>query len=431
LDIFAPGQEFAWRADISQSIFQSDFSYSIADDFISDFGIRLAYYNFQPGQVEPIGSSSASQPISLDKKYGIEPAVYLNFDHEIYPSLSLQYGLRLSAFSRLGPQTIYQYEDNQPVVFNERLGRHEPGAVVDSVQYTNNRSITEFIGLEPRFIIRWSPDVQSAIKFSYNRMNQYIHLISNTTTPNPLDLWTPSGPYIDPQYSDQIALGYFRNFDSNNYETSIEVYYKKLYNQVDYIDGASLILNNTLETEILKGDGRAYGIELYLKKNTGPFTGWISYTLSRVEKRVQGINDQDPGINNGRYYPANYDKLHDLSITGMYRLNENWSFSANFIYATGRPITFPTGRYQYANLVLAHYEGRNGSRMPDYHRLDIAATLHSKLGGDWIFSIYNVYNRMNASSITFQSNEEAPIVTEAVRTTIFGFVPSITYSFSL
>ena len=431
LDIFAPGQEFAWRADIAQSIFQTDFSYSLNDNLITDIGIRLAYYSFQPGQVEPIGSTSASQPISLDKKYGIEPAIYLNFDHEVYPSLSLQYGLRLSAFTRLGEQTIYRYENDQPVIFNEQLGRYEPGAVVDSAQYSNNQTISDFMGLEPRFIIRWSPDVQSAIKFSYNRMNQYIHLISNTTTPNPLDLWAPSGPYIEPQYSDQIALGYFRNFDSNNYESSVEVYYKKLYNQVDYIDGASLILNNNLETETLRGDGRAYGIELYLKKNTGRFTGWISYTLSKAEKRVQGINDQDPGINNGRYYPTNYDKLHDLSVTGMFRLNEHWSFSANFIYATGRPITFPTGRYQYANLVLANFEGRNGSRMPDYHRLDIAATLHSKLGGDWIFSIYNVYNRMNASSITFQSNEESPIVTEAVRTTIFGFVPSVTYSFSL
>jgi len=431
LDIFAPGQEFAWRADIAQSIFQTDFSYRISDGLITDFGLRLAYYNFQPGQVEPIGSTSASQPTSLDKKYGLEPAVYLNFDHEISSSLSLQYGLRLSAFRRLGPQTMYLYENNQPVIYNAQLERHEPGTVVDSIRYSNNQSISDFTGLEPRFIIRWSPTVQSAIKFSYNRMNQYVHLISNTTAPSPLDLWTPSGPYIQPQYADQIALGYFRNFDSNNYETSIELYYKKLYNQVDYIDGANLILNNNLETEILKGEGRAYGIELFLKKNSGRFTGWISYTLSRAEKSIEGINDQDPGINNGKYYPANYDKLHDLSVTGMYRLNEHWSFSANFIYATGRPITYPTGRYQYANLVLAHYEGRNGSRMPDYHRLDISATLHSKLGGDWIFSIYNVYNRMNASSITFQSNEENPIVTEAVRTTIFGFVPSVTYSFKL
>jgi hypothetical protein len=371
LDIFAPGQAFAWRADLAQSIFQTDFSLSLSDNLITDFGLRLAYYQFQPGQVDPIGSASATQSTSLDKKYGLEPALYLNFDHEISPSFSLQYGLRLSGFQRLGSQTLYRYENDQPVVYNQQLGRHEAGTVIDSVRYTDNQSITNFIGLEPRFIMRWSPDKQSAIQIRYKRMPPSIHQL-----------------YI-------------------------------------------LILNNNLETEILSGEGRAYGIELYLKKNSGRFTGWISYTLSRAERRVPGINDQDPGINGGRFYPANYDKLHDLSVTGMYRLNKTWSFSANFIYATGRPITYPTGRYQYANLVLANYENRNGSRMPDYHRLDISATLHGKLGGDWIFSIYNVYNRMNASSITFQSNEENPIVTEAVRTTIFGFVPSVTYSFSL
>jgi hypothetical protein len=431
LDIFAPGQAFAWRADLAQSILQTDFSYSISDNLITDFGVRLAYYDFQPGKIGPLGSASATQPSNLDKKYGVEPAVYVNFDQEISKSVSLQYGLRFSAFRRLGSQTMYVYENDQPVVYNQQLRRHEAGTAIDSVQYGDNQPITDFYGLEPRFIIRWSPDMQSAIKFSYNRMNQYIHLISNTTAPSPLDLYTPSGPYIEPQYSDQVALGYFRNFDANNYETSIEVYYKKLYNQVDYIDGASLIFNNNLETEILSGEGKAYGIELFLKKNAGKLTGWISYTLSRAEKRVPGINEQDPGINNGQYYPANYDKLHDLSVTGMYRLNKTWSFSANFIYATGRPITYPTGRYQYAYLTLANYEVRNGSRMPDYHRLDISATLHGKLGGDWIFSIYNVYNRMNASSITFQSNEDNPIVTEAVRTTIFGFVPSVTYNFKL
>ena len=172
-------------------------------------------------------------------------------------------------------------------------------------------------------------------------------------------------------------------------------------------------------------------MELYIKKRTGRLTGWISYTLSRSEKRVRGITANDPGLNNGQYYPTSYDKLHDLSITGAYRLNDDWSFSANFIYTSGRPITYPAGRYECAGLVLAHYEDRNANRMPNYHRLDIAATLYDKWGGDWTFSIYNLYNQMNASSITFQPNEDNPVNTEAVRTTIFGLVPSITYSFRL
>jgi hypothetical protein len=256
-------------------------------------------------------------------------------------------------------------------------------------------------------------------------------LISNTTAPSPLDIWTPSGSFIDPQSADQVALGYFRNFAENMYETSIEIYYKRLDNQVDYIDGANLIFNNNLETEILKGEGRAYGLELFIKKRSGRLSGWISYTLSRTEKRVPGITNDDPGINNGQFYPTNYDKRHDFSITGSYQLNKDWSFSANFIYNTGRPITYPAGRYEYAGLVLGHYEQRNANRIPDYHRLDLSATLYKKWGGNWTFSIYNVYNQMNASSITFRQNEDNPSVTEAVRTTIFGIVPSITYNFSL
>jgi hypothetical protein len=311
------------------------------------------------------------------------------------------------------------------------LGRYEGGRVNGSVDYKDNQPIRNFYALEPRFTLRWSPDDKSAIKISYNRMKQYIHLISNTTAPSPLDIWTPSGTYIDPQSADQIALGYFRNFAENAYETSVELYYKKLENQIDYIDGADLVFNNTLETEILKGEGRAYGVELFIKKRTGRLTGWISYTLSRAEKRIPGISADDPGINNGSFYPANYDKRHDLSVTGAYRLNQSWSFSANFIYTTGRPITYPAGRYEYAGLILAHYEERNANRFPDYHRLDLSATLYNKWGGDWTFGLYNVYNQMNASSITFRPNEDNPVTTEAVRTTIFGVVPSITYSFRL
>jgi hypothetical protein len=262
-------------------------------------------------------------------------------------------------------------------------------------------------------------------------MYQYIHLISNTTTPSPLDIWTPSGSYIDPQFADQYAIGYYRNFADNEFESSIEFYYKRLGNQIDYIDGANLIFNNTLETEILPGEGRAYGMELFFKKRIGRLTGWLSYTLSRAERRVTGIGQGDTGINGGRWYATNYDRLHDLSITSAYQINKDWAVSTNFIYSSGRPVTYPQARYEYAGLVLAHYEDRNINRMPDYHRLDISVTLYGKLGGNWVFSLYNVYNRMNASSITFQPNQDNPIQTEAVKTTIFGIVPSVTYSFSL
>jgi hypothetical protein len=431
LNIFANASDFTWRADIQNTIFSSDFSLSITDNLISEFGLKFSYYQFQPGVIEPFSSESAIQTNKVDNKYAYEPALYLNFDQKISDHLDLQYGLRFSAFARVGAQTIYQYQNNQPVVYNSQLGRYEAGTIVDSTGYSKNQSISDFFGIEPRFAIRYSPNGESAFKFSYNRMYQYIHLISNTTTPSPLDIWTPSGPYIEPQYADQYAIGYYRNFADNQFESSIEFYYKDLRNQIDYIDGANLIFNNTLETEILRGRGRAYGVELFFKKRIGKLTGWISYTLSKSEKKVSGIGQGDPGINNGNFYATSYDRLHDLSLTGAYQLNTDWSISANFIYSSGRPITYPQSRYEYAGLVLAHYEDRNVNRMPDYHRLDLSATLFNKLGGNWTFSLYNVYNRMNASSITFRPNEDAPLQTEAVKTTIFGIVPSVSYSFSL
>jgi outer membrane receptor protein involved in Fe transport len=196
------------------------------------------------------------------------------------------------------------------------------------------------------------------------------------------------------------------------------------------VQGAELLLNNTIETAILRGEGRAYGMEFYLRKNTGRFTGWLSYTLARSERRVPGITPLDPGINGGEWYPTNYDKTHDLSLTGIYEINNDWSVSSNFVFSSGRPVTYPSSRYEFSNLVIAQYENRNQQRLPAYHRLDISATLRNKLGGDWIFSIYNIYNRMNAASITFGQNEDTPIVTEAVKTSIFGIVPSITFNFN-
>jgi hypothetical protein len=365
----------------------------------------------------------------LDRKYAFEPALYVNYDHKITPSLSMQYGLRFSSFFRTGSQTIYSYLNDEPIIYNAGQGRYEEGFITDSTSYSQNEIIKSFYGLEPRFSLRYALDEKSSFKLSYNRTKQYIHLISNTTAPSPLDVWTPSGPYLQPQTSDQVALGYFRNFNNNAYESSVEVYYKDLQNQLDYVPGASLAVNNTLETEILTGPGRAYGVELYFKKRTGRLTGWISYTLSKTERKFDGLNAQDPGINNGDFYPSSFDRTHDLSITGIYELNKKWTLSSNFVLTSGRPITYPNSRYEFANLVVTQFEGRNSDRLPTYHRLDISATLHNFWRGDWVFSIYNVYNRMNATSITFRPNEDNPTITEAVRTTIFGIVPSITYNF--
>jgi len=428
LNILADGSAFTWNSNIKNAHLKYDLTYFWNDKNTIDFGLGLIDYQFAPGRIDPLKNSAVTSR-SLNEKYALEPSAYINYDQKINQRLSLQYGLRFSSFLRTGQQTIYSYINDTPILYNENLGIYQRGLISDSTYYRSNEIIKSFFGIEPRFSMRYAITEEQSVKFSYNRTRQYIHLISNTASPSPVDVWTPSGKYIQPQVADQFALGYFRNFIENTYETSVEVYYKALQNQLDYIPGANLVINNTLETEILRGSGRAYGIELYAKKRSGALNGWISYTLSRSERLVKGINPLDPGINKGRYYPSSFDKTHDLSISGTYDLNKHWSFSSNFIYTSGRPVNFPESRYEFAHLVIAHYDGRNQERLPAYHRLDISATLHNKWRGDWVFSLYNVYNRMNATSITFRQNADNPRITEAVRTTIFGIVPSITYNF--
>jgi hypothetical protein len=273
-------------------------------------------------------------------------------------------------------------------------------------------------------------------------MAQYLHLLSNTNSPTPLDVWTPSGPYTKPQLLDQYALGYFRNIQDGDYSFETEVFYKEVQNRIDYIDGANLIANNAIEQVILNGEARAYGWEILLRKNNGPLTGWIAYTLSKSEQRTPGrtsttqtgLTVEETGINFGDWYNTPYDKRHDLAVYANYKLSERWSFNSNFIYQTGQPTNYPVGQFQFEGLVVPYYGLRNQERLPDYHRLDIAATFtprrseDQKWKGEWVFSLYNVYNRMNAASINFRQNQDTGR-NEAVRTSIFGIVPSITYNF--
>lgn len=265
-------------------------------------------------------------------------------------------------------------------------------------------------------------------------MAQYIHLLSNTTSVTPLDVWTPSGPFIKPQLANQYSLGYFHDFHDETYSLEVEGYYKTVDNRIDYIDGSELIGQNTIETEILNGEMRAYGLELLLRKNEGDLTGWIAYTLSKSEQRTLGGNAGGPGINNGNWYNAFFDRTHDISVTGSYQLNDRWSFGANLVFQTGRPVTYPTGQYTYEGRSFTSYSDRNADRLPAYHRMDFSVNYKpnrsesKKLKGEWILSIYNLYNRKNAASISFGQNLETG-ANEATRTAIFGIVPSITYNF--
>ena len=429
-DIIGTGADLRREAHVISFKIKSDFSYFINEANILDFGFNAISYDFQPGKVTPLNGSNVNA-VELDRKSAIESAVYLSYEQKLGEALSLKYGLRFSQFWRLGDQVINQYRNDMPVVYNERLGRYEDGEVTGTVNYDNWDTIDFFYALEPRFSARFKLNPQSSVKLSYNRTVQYIHLIANSATASPFDVWAPSGNHINPQKADQVALGYFRNFNNNEFEFSAEVYYKWIQDRLDYVDGAQLLTNNNIETELLSGSGRSYGLELFFRKTMGRLTGWLSYTWSKAEQRVAGISANDPGINNGIYYPTNFDKTHDVSLTLMYEFSQKLTLSTNFIFATGTPITYPVSRYQFAGVVIPQYEGRNQQRIDSYHRLDFSATIKDFWGGDWVIGIYNIYNNFNAYSIVFRQNEDNPAQTEAVKTSLYGLVPSITYNFSL
>ncbi len=265
-------------------------------------------------------------------------------------------------------------------------------------------------------------------------MVQYLQLVSNTASPTPLDIWTPSDQYIQPQIADQVAVGYFRNFKDDMYSLEVESFYKKVKNRIDYIDGADLIANNAIEQVILNGQLRAYGLEFMLRKNTGKLNGWIAYTLSNSEQQTPGRTPTESGINNGNWYKSGYHKLHNLAVTANYNLSQKWTLGGNFILQSGQPVTFPNGQYEYQDIIVPSYGGRNENNLPLYHHLDLAATYvpkpDKKKGwqSEWVFSVYNIYNRKNAASISFRQDQVSG-ANEAVKLSIFGAVPSVSYNF--
>ena len=333
----------------------------------------------------------------------------------------------------MGQEELNLYSE-EPVVYNQRFGIYEKADPIDIKTLENSRIERSFGNLEPRLAIAYAFNEDQSVKLSYNRMTQYLHLITNTSSPTPLDVWAPSGKYIEPQKLDQVAIGYYRNFLDREYSVELEGYYKTLSNRLDYIDGANLIANDAIEQVILAGEARAYGAELLLKKNRGRFTGWFAYTLSKSEQRTPGRNNTEPGINNFEWYSTAYDKPHDLSFTASYELSRKWDLNANFVYQTGLPTTYPSGQYRFENMTIPVYSARNSNRLPDYHRLDISATYTPSKNGkssyrsSWNFGIYNVYARKNAVSLSFRQNEETSR-NEAVRLSLFGIVPSVTYNF--
>ena len=425
---------FKWDSGIKNYNIKYDFKNYISDKFKLNYGLNGIYYEFNPGTIKPSDANSGINFDQLDKKYAFEPALYINADHEISDKIALSYGLRYSMFYRLGQSTVNIYENDNPVTFNSELQIYEKATPIGTKFYDRNKVMQSYNYLEPRFSLAYQINDDQSVKASYNRMVQYLQLISNTTSPTPLDVWTPSDSFIKPQIADQVALGYFKNFQEGMYSLEVESYYKEVQNRLDYIDGANLIANKAIEQIILNGQLRSYGLEIMFRKNEGKFNGWISYTLSKSEQQTPGRTPIETGINNGQWYNSVYDKLHNIAITSSYNLNEKWSFGANFALQTGQPVTYPVGQYDYLGINVPSYGLRNENRLPAYHHLDIAATLTPKNNkdrqwkGEWVFSIYNLYNRKNAASINFRQNSDTG-TNEAVKTSIFGIVPAVSYNF--
>ncbi len=426
--------EFDWESGIRNFNLKYDFKHYISNNFKLEYGLNSIYYKFNPGEINPTTESSGINPFKLIDKYAFENAIYLDAEHKISNKLSVSYGARFSTFHRLGQDELNVYEDDNPLIFNEELGIYEKADPIGTERFNRSDVIESFANIEPRLAVAYQLNDKSSIKASYNRMSQYLHLLSNTSSPTPLDVWTPSGKYVKPQLLDQIALGYFRTFKDNEYSLEIESFYKTIQNRIDYTDGADLIANNAIEQVILNGEARAYGMEVLFRKNEGRLKGWLAYTLSKSEQRTPGRTAVETGINNGEWYNTPFDKTHDISLTASYELNKKWSFSSNFLFQTGQPATFPNGQYEYNGIIVPSFEARNSSRLPAYHRLDLAVNYNPKpdsekrFKGEWVFGIYNVYNRRNAANITFRENRMSG-TNEAVRLAIFGIVPSVSYNF--
>ena len=389
---------------------KEDFQYFASANSKLKVGFNSIYHKIIPGAIT--NSSNSIQDLNLPNKYAWENAIYGSHELKLSALLGIEYGVRLSSFSAIGPGNFYTFNSE--------------GTPIDTIKSSSGEFVKTYFNIEPRLAINYMVDEKSSIKASYGRNTQNLHLLSNSTSGSPTDLWIASSNNVKPELCDQVSLGYFRNFFNNNYEFSTEVYYKKLQNQIDYKNGAELNFNEMVESQLYFGNGRAYGIELFLKKKYGRFNGWVGYTLSRSERKFNEIN-------NGNYYPAKQDRTHDVSIVGIFNLSKKWTVSATWVYYTGNAVTFPSGKYEVAGQVFSYYTERNGYRMPAYHRLDIGATWITKktekFESSLNISVYNVYARENAYSITFKEDPNDPTKTQAVQTTLFKLIPSITYNF--
>jgi len=375
------------------------------------FGVNSIYHTIKPGEIS-VTDKNGTVTQGLQNRFSLDNAIYANDAWRINNKWNVTYGLRISAFTILGKGDYYTLDT--------------AGRVIDTTHFGAGEIVKTYLNAEPRAAVSYQLDPMSSIKASYTRNTQNLHLISNSISSSPTDKWVASTNILKPEIADQVAVGYYRDLKDHAYELNVEAYYKTMQNQIDYRDGAEVFTNQAIETQLLYGKGRAYGLELLLKKKTGRLSGWISYTLSKTERKIDGIN-------NDQWYNARQDRTHDIAVVAMYQLNKKWTLSGNWIFYTGDAVTYPSGKYTVDNEVYFYYSERNGYRMPNYHRLDVGATKQLKRGqrfsSELNFSIYNLYGRANAYQVSFRESETEPDKTEAVKTSLFTFVPSISYNF--
>ncbi len=420
---------FNWDASIVNTSVKPEFSWFLRPTNVVRFGGQAIHYRFEPANAVAVSDGDRID-ISINRQWALESSVFVENEVTLFERLKLNYGLRLSHFAYLGGRNVYDFGAAPRPGF--------PRPLTGITPTSRNETIKDWLNFEPRAAAQFSLDANSSVKASYQRTVQYIHLLSNTTASIPLDIWTPSTNNIEPQLADQYAIGYFRNLSENKYELSLETYYKDFRNLIDYIDGADLVLNELVEGQILSGKGRAYGTEVQLKKTKGRASGWLSYTLARTERRVDGIN-------NGDWYPTRFDQTHNFNLTGFYELSDRITLSGTFVYNTGTPLTLANSGYYQLGYFVPNNAGdaRNNFRIPDYHRLDISMTLDPKKEkadrrwqGQWIFGLYNVYARRNPFSVygtqvDGRTAPGAPINTEAIRLSVVGsIIPSVSYNFT-
>ena len=404
-------KENSIQSNIKNLNLKQDYQFYLNPQNTLKFGVNIIQHNFSPGELSSLGSSQLNS-IFLPKKKGIESGAYIQNEQSFGTRLKVNYGIRYSLFVELGATDVYSFDDE--------------GNVLSTKTYENNQLIVSYRHFEPRISANFILTQMSSVKVAYSSNTQYLHLLSNSTSGSLFDIWIPSSKIIKPQQSNQVSLGYFRNFKDNQIEVSVEIYYKEMTNLIDYKNGADILLNKYVESQLVFGNGKSYGSEFLVKKSYGKLQGWVGYTLSKTVRVF-------PDIYDGNAFPARQDRRHDVSVVAMYDRGKRWSYSATWVYYTGDAVTFPNGKYYENNQWVPKYTNRNGYRMPDYHRLDIGATYirkkTDKFESSWTFSLYNAYGRRNAYTITFRENPDNHAETQAVRTSLFSFIPSATYNF--